>query len=96
MHRVSHGRGRREERAQAKWSEEWSEVIVEKDDNRRMRGLIRTRCVGLPCSVEQNTQPRTQTREEEEDGKNRRRAQIVRVNRSKAFSAGCVTWRQGR
>ena len=55
MHRVSHGRSRREERAKVKWSEEWSEVIVEKDDNRRMRCLIRTRCVGLLCGVEQNT-----------------------------------------
>ena len=55
MHRVSHGRSRREERAKVKWSEEWSEVIVEKDDNRRMRRLIRTRCVGLLCGVQQNT-----------------------------------------
>ena len=55
MHRVSHDRSRREERAKVKWSEEWSEVIVEEDDNRRMIGLIRTRCVGLLCSVQQNT-----------------------------------------
>ena len=51
MHRVSHGRVR----AKVMWSEEWSEVIVEKDNNRRMKCLIRTRCVWLMCSVEQNT-----------------------------------------